>query len=827
MLRIIKNYISGVLSVSGFRTELKAFETSISKLDAMINLLVNSETDSIAKIKIIKSRAIELTNQCRYDELNVNELERFGASVAPLISFGINKMRDLAEYSTQHSLQQIRGIGPYKASQIFHAISDLKTQIRRSEGLFLDPDSLTKDEELLIDEVARLEQIKNNLKTIIETVNDERSKLDEPLKWIRNQSLLSEVNFDKEKQQVVIDYLKNIQPFYDNFFRDVTSYYHQIQNIPESGRESPRRRFAENSAWFFSLIENVSPLRRIKKSTINNFGYKLIDEEKSQEVKQDQVVSDSLNLRNSSQDAERDNVFYDDSKGVSFIRPPLIKAENKNSINFNDYSVTNESILINGVAEYQPSEKISTSGNHGEVPELIAKKVEQIVINYKYLKANLRMYQQFGAQYLILQKRTLLGDDMGLGKTIQVLAAMCHLCANGKKRFMVVAPNSVLINWKLETEKHTHLKAYVLHGWNIYSARDEWLRQGGVAITTYGSLHKLKNGISSIDFLAVDEAHAVKNPNTKRGQSVFKTSQNAEYVSLLSGTALENRLSELRNLIKLVRPDMNQDLDFFDRFIVPSPLEVRHRISPVYLRRTQQDVLLELPDKTEIDEYVELSDSERGSRLSIESNDLMNRRLATTVGDDFGISSKYNRLNELFDSYRLEGKKIVVFSFFKKVLEDISKIANHCAIINGMVSPADRLRLIDEFSKIEGFAVIACQVESGGQGLNIQCAQVVVLMEPQLKPSTERQAIARVYRMGQSRHVMVHRLIAKDSIDEDLVQLISNKAKIFDDYANPSSVKEKSSFAIDGSTVQNQLKTDLSRLDNVRRIRLGLPVSES
>jgi SNF2 family DNA or RNA helicase len=127
--------------------------------------------------------------------------------------------------------------------------------------------------------------------------------------------------------------------------------------------------------------------------------------------------------------------------------------------------------------------------------------------------------------------------------------------------------------------------------------------------------------------------------------------------------------------------------------------------------------------------------------------------------------------------------------------------------------------MIDRFKAKEGFACLALQIEAGGQGLNLQFARVAILMEPQYKPSTENQAIARLQRMGQSRKVIVHRMIAKDSVDEDLIQLIAKKQEIFDDYAHQSAVKDESGMAIDSSSVQQEIADELQRRADERRRR--------
>jgi SNF2 family DNA or RNA helicase len=292
----------------------------------------------------------------------------------------------------------------------------------------------------------------------------------------------------------------------------------------------------------------------------------------------------------------------------------------------------------------------------------------------------------------------------------------------------------------------------------------------------------------------------------------------SEFIVLMSGTALENRISELYHLVLIANSSLRETATYLVGCYKPSPLEVRRRLAPVYLRRTQSDVLVELPDLTKIDEVVGVTLEEVNPILA-NANDYMNRRLALTIGMGDHKSAKYDRLRELLETYQEEGRKVVIFSFFTKVVEDVSAIAGGCPIIDGKKSPDERMRIIDNLGLKQGFAVVALQITAGGVGLNIQAAQVVILMEPQLKPSTENQAIARVYRMGQSRNVMVHRLIAEDSIDEDMVRLIAKKQQIFDDYAHHSSVKENSEMAMDSSSVEKSIKEETLRLDEERRQR--------
>lgn len=435
----------------------------------------------------------------------------------------------------------------------------------------------------------------------------------------------------------------------------------------------------------------------------------------------------------------------------------------------------------------------------GGLPAEIAAEVEATKLLKGPLLATLRRYQQFGAQYLVCRKRVVLGDDMGLGKTVQVLGAMCHLSALGARRFFVVCPNSVLINWEREVAKHTGLTPTVIHGPDRDDEVALWKTRGGVGITTFATLSKLVHLLDEVDLLAVDEAHAVKNPEAQRTQAVLKLSAKARHLVLMTGTALENRLSEMHTLVSAAQPDLQELLQQLLWQVRPKPDEIRRKLAPVYLRRTQADVLSELPDLVHNDEIIPLEPADRQAYESAPEH-LMQRRLAATVGQGERNSAKYDRLRELLESYEDEGRKVAVFSTFLQVLGDVSAIAAGCAVIHGGVPTEERQKMIDAFSAKQGFAVLALQIDAGGLGINLQSAQVVILMEPQFKPSTEKQAVARVRRMGQTRKVHAHRLIAQKTVDEALVALVEAKSKIFDDYAQQSAVKQASAMAVDGAS---------------------------
>ncbi len=440
-------------------------------------------------------------------------------------------------------------------------------------------------------------------------------------------------------------------------------------------------------------------------------------------------------------------------------------------------------------------------GAHGGLPEEIADAVERTTLHTGPLHAILRRYQEFGARYIVHQRRVLLGDDMGLGKTVQVLATICHLHHTGARHFLVVAPNSVMVNWEREVAKHTGLHPVMLHGVEREARTASWNLNGGVAITTYGTLSKIVHLVQHVDLLAVDEAHLVKNPAAVRTKAVTALSERCEYVVLMSGTSLENRLEEMQRLVLLAQPTMVRVLNKLTRSASGrvDPDAMYTALAPVYLRRTQSDVLTELPERIVTDEWVNLTTSDRDAYVN-SPIDVMTRRLVATMGDGTTRSAKYERLLELIEDHGEARRKVVVFSFFRQVIDDVCALVGGAPQITGSTSAVERQRLIDQFTSDASCNVLVSQVDAGGLGINLQAAQVVVLMEAQFKPSTEWQAIARVHRMGQSRTVLVHRLLARGTIEERLVDLIDSKTQLFEAYANDSSVRDMSAMAMDSSS---------------------------
>jgi superfamily II DNA or RNA helicase len=430
------------------------------------------------------------------------------------------------------------------------------------------------------------------------------------------------------------------------------------------------------------------------------------------------------------------------------------------------------------------------------IPAELVASVEGYPLELGHMKAELRHYQVFGVKYLLSQRKALLGDEMGLGKTIQALAVFADLKARGETHFLVVCPASLLVNWKRETEKHTDLASIVIHGFDKQEEFLQWRDFGGVGITNYESIKKLVS-LLSFDFgaLVVDEAHFVKNPEAQRTKALLAAARRTERILYMTGTPLENRVDEMCFLVDCLRPDIARSISTMKTLSATS--RFRTELAPVYLRRTRDDVLSELPDLIESEDWLELSQAEfQAYRSAVLSGNFMAmRRVSWDV--DTPSSSKAQRLVELCDEAKDEGRKVIVFSFFLDTLGKVCEALGSRAVgpITGGVSAALRQEMIDSFSGSEAGKVLVSQIQAGGFGLNIQAASVVIFVEPQIKPSLETQAISRAYRMGQVHDVQVHRLLAVDTVDERMMDILRTKQNEFDVYAEESVVGTESQKA--------------------------------
>lgn len=403
-----------------------------------------------------------------------------------------------------------------------------------------------------------------------------------------------------------------------------------------------------------------------------------------------------------------------------------------------------------------------TLGNDDSIyglPEELAREVQEECFFPDGLLCELRRYQEWGVKYALHQKRVLLGDEMGLGKTVQAIATMVSLKNTGASHFAVVCPASVVTNWCREIRKMSRLQVVKIHGAGRKEALNSWISAGGVAVTTFETTAHFNLPESfELSLLVVDEAHYIKNSEARRTVNVKKICERAERMLFMTGTALENKPEEMVALIHILCPDIALRIQHM--LALTAAPQFREAVAPVYYRRKREDVLTEL---------IEEAESEK--------------------------------------------RKVIIFSFFLDTIRKVVQLLGDRCMnpINGSVSPQRRQEIIDDFDKAPAGAVLAAQIQSGGTGLNIQSASVIILCEPQLKPSIENQAISRAYRMGQTRNVLVYRLLCENSIDERIMDILKDKQEKFDAFADKS-VAAAESIKMDDHTIGNIIAEEIERI---------------
>lgn len=480
---------------------------------------------------------------------------------------------------------------------------------------------------------------------------------------------------------------------------------------------------------------------------------------------------------------------------------------------WDDFSVNSVS-FFNTLEKIVPEHFSSGSDGYGLSTEIL-EAVENTELNLEGLKCTLRGYQVWGVKYILRQKKVLLGDEMGLGKTIQALAAIISLKNSGENHFLVICPASVIINWCREIESKSDLKVFKIHGNFKDESLKSWKNEGGVAVTNYESLPGLLEleDYFRISMVVVDEAHYVKNPSAKRSRNVMDICDHTDRILFMTGTPIENNVSEMVRLLECLQPDVAAKAQgvstsaYADHF--------KERISPVYYRRKREDVLAELPELIQMQEWCDMTreDEAQYIRDVIGGNFMDMRRVSFRNSDYLNTSSKVMRLKEIADLACGDGRKILVFSFFLDTLEKVSKIFGPLClgVINGSVPPAKRQEIIDRFDSAPPGSVLAAQIQSGGTGLNIQTASVVVICEPQYKPSVENQAISRAYRMGQTRNVLVHRLLCTNTVEERIMQILWEKQEEFNTFADESSAARQD-MEIDSNTINSIMEEEIRRI---------------
>ena len=503
-------------------------------------------------------------------------------------------------------------------------------------------------------------------------------------------------------------------------------------------------------------------------------------------------------------------VFFELSQTAAAQHEAIMRAEQ--SAVMADFE-QNAAAYIAHLESLTPNDPAKERASTG-LPVSLIEEIDTMEVDLHLLKATLRPYQLFGCKYALHQGRVLLGDEMGLGKTVQAIGAMAATAAGGVKHFMAVCPASVLVNWVREVGVHSHLKAVKIHGADE-AALEEWIRDGGVAVTTYESISRfeLPEGFT-VGMLVVDEAHYVKNPEAKRTQAMKRLLERTDRVLFMSGTPLENRVEEMCFLVSLLDGDLAQEIRRYTNLATAA--QFREKLAPVYLRRTREDVLTELPDLIESMEWSDLGAEEaRLYKKAVREGKFAEMRQVSWQAEA-GQSTKAQRLMELREEAEEDRRKLIIFSFFLNTIRKVEALlGDKCAgVITGSIPPEELQAMIDRFKAAPDGSALVCQVQAGGTGLNIQTASVIVFCEPQLKPSIEHQAVARAYRMGQVRDVLVYRLLCEESVDERILELLKVKQTQFDHFADESAAGEEMMKLDEKDMIADIIRAEQARLES-------------
>ena len=463
------------------------------------------------------------------------------------------------------------------------------------------------------------------------------------------------------------------------------------------------------------------------------------------------------------------------------------------------------------------------------VNQISKREIEDKIELPKGLKSELRQYQVTGFKWLkILDNYKfggILADDMGLGKTIQLLAVIQSYLEEEKNPSpsIVVCPSSLSLNWKNEIDKFApNIKTLVIHGNAEERANQiENIEKYNLVITSYDLLKRDIEEYKAKDYkfkyIIADEAQYIKNNNTQNAKVIKEIKAETRFA--LTGTPIENSLSELWSIFDFIMPGyLYSYRKFKEIYEVPIVKDndewvlkkLKMLIEPFILRRTKQEVLTELPDKT----ISVLNNEMQDEQLKIYTSYMANAKREVSqelkengfeksqmkilallmrlrqicchpslfISNYTGESSKLNQCIEVIKDAVLSGHKILLFSSYSSMLEIIGEELKKENIkhfkLTGQTKVGDRLKLVEEFNSNDEIKVFLISLKAGGTGLNLIGADMVIHYDPWWNLSAENQATDRTYRIGQKKNVQVYKLITKDSIEERIYELQEKKAQL-------------------------------------------------
>ena len=439
----------------------------------------------------------------------------------------------------------------------------------------------------------------------------------------------------------------------------------------------------------------------------------------------------------------------------------------------------------------------------------------------------LRDYQIDGVKWLYTIYKCNLGgilaDEMGLGKTLQTITLIKHILKEKENsKILIVSPTSLVYNWKKEFDKfapnlkYTTVSESKNNRLKIFEEKDKY----NVFITSYGLVSNDNDEYEKIDFelCIIDEGQMIKNYKANMTQEVKKIKANCKIT--LTGTPIENNLTELWSIFDFIMPGyLNNVTNFRSKYNVNNTdedskkilLSLKEQIKPFILRRKKSDVLNSLPEKIENNLYVELPEKQK--LLYMKEVKETKQKIDELVGKEGFLKSKMEILslltrlreicidpNVIFENYNdvgikmdtllsiikeniLNNHKMLIFSSFKRVLDNVEKMLNKNGIasfmIDGSVKSMKRLSMVEDFNK-DKTPCFLITLKAGGTGLNLVGADTVIHLDIWWNPQVENQATDRAHRIGQTKNVTVTKIICKDTIEEHIMELQEKKKFLSD-----------------------------------------------
>ncbi len=481
------------------------------------------------------------------------------------------------------------------------------------------------------------------------------------------------------------------------------------------------------------------------------------------------------------------------------------------------------------------------------------------------LQANLRPYQQAGYSWLRFVVRLGLGaclaDDMGLGKTVQVISLLLDLKRDKRKNAsLLVVPASLIANWKSELAKFApSLSFAVVHPSEINANAAELSPAAAdsfdLIVTTYGVLVRLdwlKQHRWRLTIL--DEAQAIKNSGTKQTQAVKGLTAGSRIA--MTGTPVENRLSDLWSLFDFLNPGLLGTAKQFGSFVkrlqsgsVPSFEPLRNLVRPYILRRLKTDkrVISDLPDKTEVKAYCALSKHQaalyqkavedlaeqlrtadgikrRGIVLAqlMRLKQICNHPAQVAGTNDYTAdrSGKFRRLAEIAEEIASRQEKVLVFSQFREIADPLAEFlatlfGRSGLVLHGGTSVKKRKEFVDLFQREDGPPFFVLSLKAGGTGLNLTAASHVIHFDRWWNPAIENQATDRAFRIGQKKNVLVHKFICRGTVEERIDEMIAQKEQVAKEAIGGAEAGEVLLTEMDNDTLLKFVKLDLQQaIDN-------------